>query len=322
MKKINKMIILASFCAAIIMIAAGCRNTGSPVTPGSTVIQEPGSERNSTTRTVSTVKGDVEVPVNPKRIIVDYLIGDVVSLGVEPLGVAKAEEGGENTAFADKIMEAVEIESWNMDPEEIMALEPDLIILAFSEGPYESLSKIAPTIYVPYGDMTVEERIHLIGEALNKTEEAEAVLNAYEEKIEKTQKKLQDAGLSDATITIGQFGDSSNFIAGAKHAVGVVVYKELGVNVPKKVQTEIIDADEYWGDVSMEVLESYCGDYIISLGEIPPALSDNAVWKSIPAVQNDRIINVGTAITWYTDIMSSGVLIDIIVESLIILTEV
>jgi iron complex transport system substrate-binding protein len=269
------------------------------------------------TRTISTVMGDVEVPVNPQRVVVDYIIGDVVALGVVPLGVAKSEEGGENTAFADKITESVKIENWDMEPEEIMALDPDLIILSFSQKPYEDLSKIAPTVYVPYGDMTTKDRIQFIGNVLNKNEEAQAVLNAYEEKISDAKQKLHDAGLSETTVTIGQFNDKENYIAGAKHAVGVMAYNDLGLKVPQKVQTDIIDVNEYWGHISMEVLESYCGDNIISLGEIPSSVSDNAVWKSIPAVINSNILYADTSITWYTDIMSSSALIDFIVDGLI-----
>lgn len=323
----SKAAVAAALSIALMMTACGTApaNTGGEGSVPTSAMTSQAAETEETepveegTRTISTVMGNVEVPVNPKRIVVDYLIGDVVALGVTPLGVAKAEEGDAKTAFADKIIESVSIESWELDAEEVMALEPDLIILAFSQDPYEDLSKIAPTVYVPYGDMTTEERIQFIGDVLNKPEAAETVLNSYKEKISTAKQTLQNVGLADAEVTIGQFGDDGSYIAGAKHAVGVVVYNELGLKVPGKVQTEIIDKDEYWGNVSMEVLETFCGDYIISLGEIPATLNDNAVWQSIPAVQNGKIIDTNTSITWYTDVISSGALIDIIVDELLTL---
>lgn len=322
----NKAMIAVAMGFALLLSACGTASNATSGTDSTTsesaTSQATGKEQTEKgTRTVSTVMGDVEVPVNPQRVVVDYVIGDVVALGVVPVGVAKSEEGGGNTAFADKITQSTKIENWDMEPEEIMALEPDLIILSFSQKPYEDLSKIAPTVYIPYGDMSTKERIELIGNALNKTEEAQATISAYEEKISDAKQKLHEAGLSETTVTIGQFNDKENYIAGAKHAVGVLAYNDLGLKVPKKVQTDIIDVNEYWGHISMEVLGSYCGDNIISLGEIPASVSDNAVWKSIPTVLSNNILYADTSMTWYTDIMSSSALIDFIVDGLINLNE-
>jgi len=326
----SKEMILAAAMSLMLLLSA-C-TSGTPANNGGTVNQSPtqtqqttqsevsetkASEAVSQTRTISTVKGDVEVPSNPQRVVVDYLVGDVVALGVTPLGVARAARGETEPVFANQIKDAINIKA---EPEDVMTLEPDLIILAWGDENYEDLSKIAPTIYIPYGDMTTEERIHFIGDVLNKQEEAKAVLNAYAGKIEEAKLALQNAGLSDVTITMGEFSDKSNYVAGAKHAVGELVYNELQMQAPSKVQTDIIDTDKYWGDISMEVLDAYIGDYLISIGdtEIP---ADNAVWKSLPAVQNNHIVKVGTSLSWSTDIMTSSALIDHIVNQLLKLAK-
>ncbi|WP_438347007.1 hypothetical protein ACP8HI_14885 [Paenibacillus sp. FA6] len=49
--------------------------------------------------------------------------------------------------------------------ESVMMLNPDLI-LVIGEDYVEKLSKIAPTVFIPYGDMTQDERITFIGEVL------------------------------------------------------------------------------------------------------------------------------------------------------------
>lgn len=321
----SKEMVLAVAMSMMLLLSA-C-TSGTPANNGGTVNPVPTqtqqttqpevSEAVSQTRTISTVKGDVEVPNNPQRVVVDYLVGDVVALGVTPLGVARAARGETEPVFANQIKDAINIKA---EPEDVMTLEPDLIILAWGDENYEDLSKIAPTIYVPYGDMTTEERIHFIGDVLNKQEEAKAVLNAYAEKIDEAKLALQNAGLSDVTITMGEFGDGSNYIAGDKHAVGELVYNELQMKVPSKIQTDIIDADKYWGDISMEVLAAYIGDYLISIGdtEIP---ADNAVWKSLPAVEHNRIVAVGSSLSWSTDIMTSSALIDHIVNQLLKLAK-
>ncbi|WP_339784164.1 AraC family transcriptional regulator [Paenibacillus sp. FSL R7-0313] len=326
----SKEMILAAAISMMLLLTA-C-TSGTPANNGGTAnttpaqtqqtTQQEGSETKaseavSQTRTITTVKGDVEVPNNPQRVVVDYLVGDVVALGVTPLGVARAARGEKEPVYANQITDSIKVA---MEPEDIMTLEPDLIILAWSDESYDDLSKIAPTIYVPYGDMTTEERIHFISDVLNKQEEAKDVLNAYTGKIEEAKLAFQNAGLSDVTITVGEFSDKSNYIAGAKHAVGELVYDELQLQAPSKVQTDIIDADKYWGDVSMEVLPAYSGDYMIFLGDGNVA-SDNAVWNAIPAVQHDRIVKVDSSLSWSTDVMTSSALIDYIVSQLLALAK-
>lgn len=326
----SKEMILAAAMSLMFLLSACASgttsNNGGTVNPipaqtqqttQSEVSDTKASEAVSQTRTISTVKGDVKVPNNPQRVVVDYLVGDVVALGVTPLGVARAARDGKEAVFANQITDSIKVA---MEPEDVMTLEPDLIILAWGDENYEDLSKIAPTIYVPYGDMTTEERIHFIGDVLNKQEEAKAVLSAYAGKIEEAKLALQNAGLSDVTITMGEFSDKSNYIAGAKHAVGDLVYNELKMKAPSKVQTDIIDSDKYWGDISMEVLAAYIGDYLIAIGDTKVP-TDNTVWKSLPAVQHNRIVTVGTSLSWSTDIMTSSALIDHIVNQLLTMAK-
>ncbi|REK75544.1 AraC family transcriptional regulator [Paenibacillus paeoniae] len=325
----SKEMILAAAMSMMLLLSA-C-TSGTPANNGGTVnpvptqtqvtTQPEGSETKasevSETRTISTVKGDVEVPNKPQRVIVDYLIGDVVALGVNPLGVARVARGDKEAVFANQITNSTKIV---MEPEDVMTLEPDLIILAWGDENYEDLSKIAPTIYVPYGDMTTVERIQFIGNVLNKQEEATAVLKTYSEKIEEAKQALQNAGLSDATVTMGEYSDKNNYIAGAKHAVGELVYNQLQMKAPSKVQTDIIDADKYWGEISMEVLAAYVGDYVLSIGDTEVPV-DNPIWKSVPAVQQNRIITVDNSLSWSTDIITSSALIDHIVSHLLALAK-
>jgi len=327
--KSKEMIVAAAM--SLMLLLSAC-STGTPANNGGTVNTVPtqsqqtthsevsesqASEQVSQTRTISTVMGDVEVPSNPQRVIVDYLIGDVVALGVTPLGVARVARNEKEPVFINEITDSIKVK---MEPEDVMTLEPDLIILAWGDENYKDLSKIAPTVYIPYGDMTTEERINFIGDILNKQEEAKAVLNTYAEKIEEAKLALQKAGLSDVTVTMGEYSDKNNYIAGSKHAVGNLVYNELQMNAPTKVQTDIIDTDKYWGEISMEVLAAYVGDYVISLGdtEVP---TDNKIWKSVPAVQHNRILTVDNSLSWSTDIMTSSALIDYIVNQMLELSK-
>jgi iron complex transport system substrate-binding protein len=101
--------------------------------------------------------GDVEIPANPKRVITDCgLIGDVVALGVIPIAIE--DYTSTDVAYQDLIKDSKVLEKW--EPEYIMAEEPDLILTIYEEN-YEQLSEIAPTVYVPRNELTVEEELFI-----------------------------------------------------------------------------------------------------------------------------------------------------------------
>jgi iron complex transport system substrate-binding protein len=318
----NKAMLATALSMLLLLTACGTKipennNTATIASPSVTSEAVDTTESTETTRIITTVKGDVEVPANPQRVIVHYLIGDASSLGIVPVGVSQVLPGA---VFEESIKEATDLGSWDFELESVMALEPDLII-SVNEGQYEDLSKIAPTVYVPYGTMTTEERITFLGEVLNRQEEAKQALTDYQTKVEAGRTKLKEAGLDNVSVTILQARDDGNSVAGSKHALGVIAYNELGLLPTETVQKEIIDKDEYWAAPSMEVLADYCGDYIIHLGEVPEAISSNEVWKSIPAVKDGRVVVADTALTYYTDILSSSTLVDTLVDSLIKASE-
>ncbi len=265
------------------------------------------------TKIVNTVMGEVEVPTNPQRVIVQYLMGDLVALEVTPIGVTTINEGA---AYENEIKDATDLGRWDFGLEDIMLLEPDLILLA-SDTQYEDISKIAPTVVVPYGTMTTAERLSFLGEVLSRPEEAEAATVAYYDALEEGKAKLVEAGLGDIVISAMLVTEDGTWVAGNKHALGQVLYDELGLKAPEALQTGIINAGEYWGTPSMEALADFCGDYIFHLGDLSESMSKNAVWNTIPAVKNERVLVMNTALTYYTDIYSGIAMVNDVVNQLL-----
>ncbi len=322
LKQMRSKAVIAAALSLMLMLSA-CSTTpantgGADSAPTSattsevteTEVTEPVEEG---TRTISTVMGDVELSMNPKRIIVQYLMGDLVALNVIPVGISTVNEGA---VYERELANVTVVGIWEFEPESIMELEPDLIILA-SDTQYDDMSKIAPTVLVPYGSMTTEERLTFLGEVLNRPDEAKAALAQYEAAVSEGKVKLVEAGLSDITVSAMQVTDELISVAGNKHALGTVLYDELGLKAPKAVQTDIIDAGEYWGGPSMEVLSNYCGDYVFHLGNISDSISGNAVWKSIPAVNQGNVMVMNSALTYYTDISSATAMVNNVVEQLL-----
>lgn len=337
-KRVNKLIVSALLGISLVL-TTGCQKADTTVREVATVtqaaIQEESSSENkdtqeeSGTRIVSTVKGDVEVPANPQRVLVDYIVGDVVAMGVKPIALSTLDVSGEPSTFESEIkglafkneIEGLKYIGWGYDPEAVMALEPDLIILSWSDEGYEDLSKIAPTVYIPYGEMTTEERVMLVGDALNKEEKAGQVLSDFNAKVEQSAQALKDAGIYDEYVTVAQYSGGQAWVAGNKHAVGKLLYDSIGLPILDKVQTDIIDVDKYWGEISLEVFPGYIGDYFIHLGDYPKDWETNEIIGSVPAMKEGKTFSLDGSLTWYTDIYSASALVDKITSELITLSK-
>ncbi|MBP1991458.1 AraC family transcriptional regulator [Paenibacillus eucommiae] len=270
------------------------------------------------TKTISTVKGDVEVPVNPQRVVVLYLVGDVLALGVKPIGSSSAYEGA---AFEKEMDGTSDLGTWfEPSPEAVLALDPDVIIVP-SEETYQMLKQIAPTVYIPYEKMSVDERLKQIGEVIGKEGESQVLLDNFYAKVEQAKKKLKEAGILDKTVTIMEGGKGSMGVVASKNygRGSQVIYEYLGMKAPKIINEEVQTSDSGNGhDVSFELLADYAGDYVFrSSYEGMVDLSDNAIWNSIPAVKEGRLIEIGFGLSYYSDIYSLDKQLDFIVDSLL-----
>ncbi|MFP3391736.1 helix-turn-helix domain-containing protein [Brevibacillus sp. SIMBA_040] len=287
--------------------------------PAQTAVTVNQTEASPKTKMVTTVKGEVEVPVNPQRVVVLYLLGDVLALNVKPVGVSDVEKGA---VFENQLDGVASLGNWfEPNPEAILALNPDLIIVP-SEETYQSLHNVAPTVYVPYESMSVEERLKKIGEVLGKEGESQALLENFYAKVEESKKKLKEAGIMDKTVSIMEGGKGSMGVVNSKQygRGSQVIYEYLGMRAPAIIQEEVatFSTNTAMHNVSFEVLPVYAGDYVFrSSYEGMVDLSQNSVWNSIPAVKEGRLIEISFGLSYYNDIYSLDKQLDFIVESLL-----
>ncbi|WP_141505177.1 AraC family transcriptional regulator [Paenibacillus luteus] len=293
-------------------------NTAATAEANSTNTADGNQANEAQTRIVPTAMGDVEVPANPKRVVVLYLLGDVVAMGIKPVGVSEVSEGA---AFEKELADVESLGTWfEINPEAVMALDPDLIIVP-SEETYNKLKQIAPTIYVPYDTMTTGERLALLGQAFGKEQETQALLDNFNAKVEESKEKLSAAGLKDKTVTIIEGGKKEMAVIASKQfgRGSQIVYEYLDMKAPEILQKKIDVATEASGDsVSMEVLPEYIDDYVIrSSYEGMDDLTTNQIWNSIPAVKEGRLIELSFSLSYYSDIFSLDKQLDFIVEQLL-----
>ncbi len=274
-------------------------------------------DKDRKTRTISTAMGKVEVPANPKRIVVNYFQGDLLALGVKPLAMSRMEG---DSALKNELKGVKIIEKW--EPEEIMAFKPDLIIV-ISEEQYKKFNKIAPTVLIPFTKISSEERVTLIAEAVGKQEEAKKVINNFKNKVETSKKKLEAAGVMDKTFTLIEQDTKQITVFGNKWGRGgEILYDYLGVKAPNVVKKEIINGEQY-KNVSLEAFPEYSGDYIIQAvwNYGGNNLKDNNVWKNLPAVKGNRVIKTDWNLFFYKDLYSMDKQLDYIVNAILKTTK-
>ncbi|MBE1556586.1 ABC transporter substrate-binding protein [Sporosarcina limicola] len=253
------------------------------------------------TRIVKTIHGDIEIPANPQRIVVDAYLPTLLLLGDKPVGATKQDL--DNVHIQDLI---AGIESTGENSmEKILELQPDLIISTEPEqSTFDKLSKIAPTVIIPYSTYTdAHEEVRAIGEMLGKDKEAEKWLATFDEKIQLQRERVQAVMAEGETVSIfGAFGKDSYIYGDGIYKGGQAIYRQLQIAPPERIKKELLDAGESYKQVSFEVLTDYAGDYIFFDQSKGGKLDkESSVWSSIEAVKNDNIFYLDQKRFWPYD---------------------
>ncbi|MGE7110595.1 AraC family transcriptional regulator [Lysinibacillus sp. NPDC047702] len=257
------------------------------------------TEVQSTTKIVSTVNGDVEIPIDPKRIVTDYYPGFLLTLGIKPVGTQELymkspylKKHNEGIAYFEESLEAV------------VDLKPDLIITG-DEKKYEAYAKIAPTVLIPF-TLEMNATLEEFSRILDKEEEVKAWLDDYNQRIAKARQTVQDIVGKDETVTIFAGGAKNDITLYGNGYTGRSFYDGLGLTPPAKV-LEDIDSEKPWLQLSPELLTDYAGDYIFMAIDKAVETYDyknEPIWKTLDAVKNDQIFEIDGWSFWFSDPIS------------------
>lgn len=267
-----------------------------------------------TDQTIATLKGDVTIPAQTKRIVVAFFQGDFLALGIKPVGTTFNDDA----IFEEELKDVTVIDAWGLDAELVMSLEPDLIIWN-NPDEYETLSKIAPTVIMDYYSMDYSQRLTFFGQITGKEEQAQNLIHAFTEKVAESKTKLAEAEKMDKTIILleNQQAGSLRVFGNDYGRGGELIYNKLGFHAPERVMAEVINAEGIsFIDLSYEVLEKYSADYIFSDENIKE-LADNQVFHSLSAVKEGRLIETNSGMFWFSDITSMNAQLDFIVENIL-----
>ena len=292
---------------AMLMILAACVNgAGTEATTGtSEASTDPssGSVPSDAKRIYNSLSGDVEIPAEPQRIVTDMYVSNLLVLGIKPVGAV--QHYLENPFYSDQVAGIESIGDRNaVSMEKVAALNPDLIITYSNQAQeIENYQKIAPTVVIPYGTFTnVPDEIRGFGELMNKSEEAEAWLKTYDERIQAARTKVKAVIRPEETFSILEVSDKSYYGYGDNFGRGgQAVYRALELAPLERTRKELM-GDTQWKEISREIVGDYAGDHIfLTVGENNKNVQGDSVWRSLPAVKNNQVYELQEDRYWYFD---------------------
>lgn len=290
-----KRIWIAALAAAVIMLG-GC--SSKPAEEVSTQESE-ASQAVSETRIYESETGPVEVPANPQKVVLlSGFAGNVIQLGVN---VAGADVWSKDAPLLkDSLANAVEVSEENL--EQLMEIEPDLIIALSTVKNLDKIKEIAPTVTYTWGKLNIYEQHLALGKLLNKEAEAQKWVDDFKAKAEAAGKDIKAKIGENATVTVFEGYDKQLYIFGNNWARGTeLIYQMMGLQMSEAVKTDALTPGYY--AISAEVLPKYAGDYMIFSKYEGADLSfqQTAVYKDIPAVKEGRLLEMQGEGASFTD---------------------
>ncbi|MFB8380728.1 ABC transporter substrate-binding protein [Streptomyces rubiginosohelvolus] len=252
-------------------------------------------------RTVTHAMGKTEIKAAPRRVVVLDVgeFDNVVSLGLKPVGYAPSEGDAAIPSYLKKDAGAPKsvgtINSLNL--EAIAGLRPDLILGSQlrAADKYDELSKIAPTVFSIRPGFTWKENYLLNAQALDRTEQAESALAAYEKKAGKLG---EDIGPDKPTVSMVRYMPDRLRLYAKASFIGTIL-EDVGLPRPKNQQI-----DDLAAEISPEKIDEADADWIFTgvYGDPKATQRDtarsNPLWKNLKAVKEGRAKDVSDE-TWY-----------------------
>ncbi|MBP1991646.1 AraC family transcriptional regulator [Paenibacillus eucommiae] len=302
-------------------MSSGNTAKSATVQPTQTPVEASASESTTkvtpATRMYKHIDGETEIPTNPKRIFTDLKVGQLMALGVKPVGSATwpLRAGFIDTTGIE------DLGAFPLNLEKLTSLEPDLIILTEAwrdGGGYEAFSKIAPTIVIPNYGEDMSSELLMFGEMLGREKEAKQWLSEFEAKAAKSREKVNAVIREGETFSILNVRADNFYIYGNDNMGGGIIYSILGLKPQDKVKQDVIQG-EVW-EVSAEVIPEYIGDhlFIASNKSAEEALKNNQkIWANTRAVQNNNVYAIDFDQFLPSDPISTSHQLDIITDLLV-----
>ena len=312
MKKLSAIL---TICCLLLLAACGNNNTEENNSSATTEKE---------TITVTDAYGEVTIPANPKRILASYLEDSLVALDTLP--VAQWAIGTSIQDYLQDSLSGVPTIEWNMPLEQAIEFEPDLIIFsspsAVPTGQLEEYKKIAPVyVFTEEDSADWRKQIEVMGEILNKSDEAAKLLENYEANAKLASEEIK-AAIGDESVAAMWVTGGQYFLLEKDRFAANVLYEDLGLTQPQFIQNMPAAADATWSPISLEALADLDADHVFILASEGEAgvetLENSSVWQGTPAAQNNGVHIIKYDGSWTTNgMIASEKVIETLKETLI-----
>lgn len=257
-------------------------------------------------REITDVTGEsMCIPENPERIVglMEADVDALLALGITPVGSTNGRGQTTPPRYMEEYLEDVtsvgQLNSPNL--EVLLKLEPDLILFGgfTDEAVLAQLNAIAPTVNTFKTGEPWQEHFLRVAEILDMTEEAEAFIEAYEERVEEVQSELEEAGLDGATFIVARWGADGPQIMAPTLTFSSRVLLDLGLMGAPEIP-ELQEGHPHSAPLSLESLRLLDVDWAF-IGTLTPdgdaveALEEaleNPLFQALDVVKNDRVVLV------------------------------
>ncbi|OKJ54084.1 iron-siderophore ABC transporter substrate-binding protein [Streptomyces sp. CB02115] len=290
---------------AAVVVLAGC---GGSTSGSGTPEGKSGAGSAAFPVTIEHGHGSTTIKQKPKRVVaISWMSLDVVAaLGTVPVGVDE-QWGGDKQGYTPWFRSTVEKlggplpetlnygDAGEIDFEQILALEPDLIVGLYSgitDVDYKRLSQIAPTVpYLkkPWDGGTWQEMTRTIGTALGETEKAESLVTDVQGQLAAVTKDHPEFKGTTFAYGLALAPGSTDVGLYVDYDARVRLLTEMGFeNTPSMEKiASTVKGTNWYGGISLEKLDTIDADIFVAWAngadEVEHTLKDPLFtrWKPI-----------------------------------------
>ena len=248
------------------------------------------------TITVTDVRGEVEIPADPQRIVDLSGNSDILSiLGYKVVGTANSDayDYTKFPSYLEDTLSGAEILGYSMqdtmDVEAVMNLNPDLIVIStVQEKMYDALSEIAPTVMIQLEALNWKDDVRTLGKVFGKEDVANEWIANYEAKAKEAGDKIKAEYGGDTTY-LSFLASGGQFFVFDGAGFGDVLYNDMGLAKPEGMPEQ---TDISLPVVTYEGLAAIKADYIFAIAtdEDLAQLEANSIWNNLPAVKDGNVV--------------------------------
>lgn len=297
-------LLLLSACVAIAPAQEGAATDTATVSPATEASAEvAAAEEGAFPVTIEHKYGSATIESAPQRVLsLGFTDQDaLLALGTVPIGVRYFFGPADDqiwpwaeAALGDGTTDVINIPFGEMNFEQIVALNPDLIVgvsAGFTQEEYDTLAQIAPTLaqsaeFVDFG-VPWQEQTRMIGQALGKSAAAEKLVQEVEARFASV--RAEHPEFVDATAAIAQpsFDGSATFFSGPQHERQRFL-TNLGFVLPADLAETA--GDSFYGSLGPEQIGMLDTDVLLWLvsPDQAEAIQADPLYQTLAVAQDGR----------------------------------